>query len=80
MQTNASIVATLLREYGEAVRGDWAIMDGRMVQADAHILADALGAPAPPDPGVLRYVLELCPAGGGHWTEHCSGACRLSCK
>lgn len=79
MTTN-DIVASALREYGQAFRGSWSDIDGRAVLLDMEAFADALegvGSSAGYTIEEWRAYLGMCPYGGGHWTEFCNypGVC-----
>lgn len=66
---------TALREYANAIRGDWGSIDGRSVKGDLNAIADALdGSLFPADDSLTawRERLGICPSGEGHWTYHCS--------
>ena len=70
-------VADLLREYGAAIRGSWAEIDGREVRNDMDNLAGWLDSGKVPDNA--RDTLGICVAGGGHWHEFCQEACGCPC-
>lgn len=58
----------VMREYGEAVRGDWSELDGRSVRSVLDGFADELeGKLEPCTMDERRERLGLCPDGGGHW-------------
>ena len=61
----------VLREYANALRGDWGSIDGRSEKISINAIADAIVADEPPTIEALRAEADLCPQGGGHWTEHC---------
>lgn len=76
MNERISLVQTLLREYGEAVRGDWGEIDGRWVQRDLEAISYALDETEVPESLLtFRNRLDLCPSGEGHWSEHCNDGC-----
>jgi hypothetical protein len=67
------VTRAVLRELGEAWRGDWSGFNGRDVRghlADVERVADGHLTLAG-----FRRAHDLCPRGGGHWTEHCRGVC-----
>jgi hypothetical protein len=65
-----------MREYGEAIRGDWRAVNGRIVRDDISIWIEEL---EDAESGIwkssartleeLRWELGLCPFGNGHWTR-----------
>jgi DNA-binding protein Fis len=73
-------VSKVLREYGQAIRGDWSEIDGRSVRNDMEEIARWVE-----DPSLLgalqyggneglraaRYTVGICPEGGGHWDHYC---------
>lgn len=62
------IVAQVLGEYGQALRGDWSDFDGRGTGADLGGLAAELrGDGEPSTLAEHRAILGLCPDGNGHW-------------
>lgn len=67
--------ADLLREYAAALRRDWGSIDGRSEKRALNWLADRIEEDETVPTEVGRKELDLCPAGGGHWTEHCWGRC-----
>lgn len=72
-------LSSIIREYGSAIRGDWGSIDGRGVRYDMDEFADCI------DKGELlldekeairlRIRLDLCPEGGGHWSDYCIDYC-----
>lgn len=68
----------VLREYAEAIRGNWNI-DGRTVKADLNYLADQMTASELTDKEAkeLRLGINICPRSHGFWTgedyecDHC---------
>lgn len=63
-----------LREYANAIRGDWGDIDGRSVKANLDEFADAIegkGRAAEWTIEQHRQDSGLCPSGEGHWTVHC---------
>jgi hypothetical protein len=68
-------VASVLREYGEAIRGDWGSIDGRGERSTINEFADAFLKPESFTAERLRDMSDICPFGGGHWTEHCYDTC-----
>lgn len=71
-------VAAVLREYGSAIRGDWGSIDGRSEQGTIDTFADAFTRPDYYTAAQLRDLADICPHGGGHWTDHCSESCEDS--
>jgi len=66
----------VLREYGQAFRGDWSDIDGRCVRDEMDEIAhwvETAGA-YPGDPAA-RFLLGICPDKRGHWTWHCDEEC-----
>ena len=68
--------ADLLEEYARAIRGSWGDIDGRSEQISLRCLSAAIrkyGSSPLADSEVvkLRNDLDVCPHGGGHWTEYC---------
>lgn len=59
---------TILREYGEAFRGDWSpeTIDGRSVRSELSDIATWIEGDYPGDEAA-RERLGICPAGKGHW-------------
>lgn len=62
-------VVDILREYADAIRGNWNI-DGRTVKADLNYLADSMTGRELTDKEAveLRLSSGLCPRGEGCWT------------
>jgi len=81
MSKKQEIRATdLLREYGEAIRGSWALIDGRGVRDDMGIISDLVeeSENCYLDSEVVfgtREMLGICPYGKGHWIEFCDDHC-----
>lgn len=72
--------ADLLDEYGSALRGSWGGIDGRSEKRALLNLSAAIreyGNTELPAPKVkrLRWDLDVCPLGQGHWTEFCDPEC-----
>lgn len=68
--------ADLLDEYARALRGSWGGIDGRSEQLSLNRLSAAIrkhGNASLTDSEVvrLRWDMDVCPHGGGHWTEYC---------
>lgn len=71
----------VLRELGGAIRGDWGSIDGRSIRDAIDDIAAAIESDAPPPDEALRRSADLCPAGGGHWTQYCApGYCPERCR
>jgi len=68
-------VASTLREYGAAIRGDWGSIDGRSEQSTIGTFADAITSPHEYTVEQLRNNADICPHGCGHWTEYCDRTC-----
>ena len=67
----------VLREYGQAFRGDWSsdAIDGRSVRAEMSDIATWVGAPEW-YPGDDKARARLCPSGQGHWSWlYCDDDC-----
>jgi hypothetical protein len=68
--TPLQIAQQAMREFGNAMRGAWGDIDGRSIKWGMDALATELD-----DPSITieraRYHLDLCPTGGGHWTQYC---------
>lgn len=69
----------VLREYGQAFRGDWSstAIDGRSVRDEMGDIASWVEDPATyPGDKSARERLGICPAGGGHWSWlYCDSEC-----
>lgn len=66
----------VIREYGEAFRGDWS-PDAIGVRGDMNMITGWFEEPGtyPGDPEA-RNILGLCPARNGHWEWlHCDDDC-----
>lgn len=62
----------ILREYADALRGAWGGIDGRNEKVTLNEIADVIASDAPPPPlETMRLRANLCPNGGGHWSEFC---------
>lgn len=62
---------SVLREYGEAFRGDWSMIDGRSVRSEMDQIARWLETDYPGDL-IARAELGVCMQGNGHWQSWCS--------
>jgi hypothetical protein len=75
---SAQEIAQVVTEYGSAFRLDWGNVDGRWVRDNMNDIAMWVRSP-----GTFlsleeaRRSLDLCPAGEGHWTEHCYARCEV---
>lgn len=67
----ARVVASLMDEYGQAMRGDWSGMDGGDVRSVLDTLAGSLTSGRILDQAAFRREWRLCPDGQGHWTDYC---------
>lgn len=69
--------ADLLDQYGEAMRGSWGDIDGRLIRSQLGRISDlmrkhgdkALSSKLLRD---TRFHLDLCLFGEGHWDRYCS--------
>ncbi len=64
-------LAQVIREYGQAFRGDWGSIDGRSVRDEMEDIAFWMEADAYPGDEKARERLGICPTGTGHWTQYC---------
>ena len=62
----------VLREYANALRGDWGSIDGRSEKMSLNAIADAIVSNEPHTMESLRNAAGVCPAGGGHGTDYCA--------
>jgi hypothetical protein len=70
--------AGMLREYGAALRGDWADFDGRSGRAALDEIASWIEDPAAyPGDEDARRSLGICVTGGGHWCGPYYGYCNV---
>ena len=71
----------VLREYGEAFRGDWSseAIDGRTVRDEMSEVAGWIeNYGTYPGDRAARERLGVCPAGSGHWSWlYCNDECVL---
>jgi len=66
--SNETVIAQVLIEYGDALRGDWSDFDGRGAKSVLHGLASELkGDTGAHDIDWHRNDIGLCPDGNGHW-------------
>lgn len=65
-------VASVLNEYGEAIRGDWGSIDERPT---INTFAEAMLHPDKCSVERLRLAADICPHGHGHWTQYCDKYC-----
>jgi hypothetical protein len=69
----------VLREYGQAFRGDWSTgaIDGRTVRGEMSDVAEWIETPDTyPGDAAARERLGICPAGKGHWSWlYCDDDC-----
>lgn len=71
-------LSTILREYGQAFRGDWssAVIDGRSVRDDMGEIASWIEGDIYPGDAAARVRLGICTEGKGHWTwPYCDDDC-----
>lgn len=64
-------VTAIIREYGEAIRGDWGSIDGRSVRSQLDELAHAVENPEVYEKDNLRDKIGICLEGKGHWEWYC---------
>jgi hypothetical protein len=71
------VIAQALREYGNAIRGDWSELDGRSVKSQLEEFASALNGDANSNEDInwWRMSAGICPDGGGHWSGKWYGYC-----
>ena len=67
---NVEIVAQVLREYGNAIRGDWG-RDGRTCRDELWSLGECLSSTEPLIIKDVRSRAGVCVNGGGHWPDYC---------
>ena len=71
----SAVVLQVMREYADAIRGDWGSIDGRSVKGDLLAWVAALSdKPGPEAQWTLaewRERMGVCATGGGHWTHFC---------
>jgi hypothetical protein len=67
------LAVSLAQELGRAYRGDWSDFDGRSLRNELDALSDIVSGKA--DAAGFRASADLCPRGGGHWTEYCTSDC-----
>lgn len=76
MADNTAVAAKALREYADAIRGDWGSIDGRSEKNSLNRLADVIeDRDTEVSIDTLRDVLGVCPHGQGHWTMYCDEDC-----
>lgn len=71
-------LADLLREYGNAWRGDWSDCDGRAIKSEMGYVAGLIVQVSEGgglDVAEARRELGLCAGGRGHWMDHCDSGC-----
>lgn len=69
----------ILREYGQAFRGDWSstAIDGRSVRDEMDDIASWVDADLYPGDDEARARLGICPRGSGHWSWlYCDDDCK----
>lgn len=67
------LVVMLAQEIGSAYRGDWSDFDGRSLRSELDELSVVSSGEM--DAARFRLINSLCPAGRGHWIEHCEADC-----
>ena len=74
-------LSDIIREYGEAFRGDWSSysIDGRSVLMEMNNIADLIDNNTltftEDRANALRDDLGICPRGHGHWSHYCDDYC-----
>ena len=63
-----------LSELGQAWRDDWSNFDGRTLKSQLWDISDMLDSHGMSIED-FRKSHNLCPFGGGHWTEYCNEYC-----
>lgn len=76
--TNNELAKKLIDEYADAIRGDWSEVDGRWVRNDLWKLSALVDSTDEHDIVKIRENLDICPVGGGHWTQYCNEACEAN--
>lgn len=69
---------SILREYGQAFRGDWSsgAIDGRSVRNEMDDIATWIDTNTYPGDEAARERLGICPHGRGHWSLlYCDDDC-----
>lgn len=65
----------VLREWAEALRGDWGSIDGRGCRSELETLAAlidvAVEEPLKMTLAQVRDQVGICLHGGGHWISYC---------
>jgi len=76
MITGPEAALQALREYAQALRGDWSDFDGRSNKHTLEEFADAIEGKTRTDWTVERWRQDndICPVHGDHWLRHCSPA------
>lgn len=70
-----SALSDAMKEYAEAIRGDWSDFDGRSERGVIWSWVEYLDKPDEKPIEAWRAELGLCPDGNGHWGGkwgHCS--------
>lgn len=75
-------LSEILNEYGQAIRGDWGTIDGRIVRRDLEIISNIMKGYGDKDLSkeqtlMLREDLGICLSGNGHWQEYCREGCLI---
>lgn len=70
----------ILREYGNAVRGDWMDIDSQGVRDDLNTIATFIedsgnGEMLPNDAISLRKLVGICQNEKGNWKDYCDSSC-----
>lgn len=66
-------IATVLHEYGEAIRGDWGSIDGRSERSSIQRMAGWVRdlSTFPDTLDEARDQVGICLDGEGHWQSYC---------
>lgn len=73
-------VSDVIREWGQAMRGDWNDVDGRSVLLQMEEFAGWVDEPETyPGDKLARQSAGVCDAGGGHWCGSWYGYCDDEC-
>lgn len=74
IKEKAAVALQALREYAQALRGDWSDFDGRSNEAALEEFADAIEGKGRAADWTIEQWREyngICPTQGTHWTRHC---------
>jgi len=62
-----SVLAQVMQEYANAIRGDWSDFDGRSERDVIESWISEIESPTDTTLIQWRDRLDLCPDGNGHW-------------